>query len=53
MAQNWLTQGRPFCGVIFGHLMQVSIGQCVKDLEVIAKATDPKDWIGGLIRLPL
>jgi hypothetical protein len=53
MAQDWLAQGRPFRGVIFGHLMQVSIGQCVRDLEIIAKATDLDDWVSGLVRLPL
>ena len=53
MAQNWQSQGRPFCGLIFGHLMQVSIGQCVKDLELIAKATDPADWVSAVLRLPL
>jgi hypothetical protein len=53
MAPNWLSQERPFCGVIFGHLLQVSIGQCVKDLEIIAKGTDSRDWLNALIRLPL
>lgn len=53
MAQGWQGQGRSFCGLIFGHLMQVSIGQCVKDLELIAKATDPQDWSSTVIRLPL
>jgi hypothetical protein len=53
LAQDWQAQGRPFCGLIFGHLMQVSIGQCVKDLEVIAKATDPQDWVSAVLRLPL
>ena len=36
MAEDWQRQGRPFCGPIFGHLLQVSIGQCVKDLELLA-----------------
>ena len=53
MAQNWQSQGRPFCGLVFGHLMQVSIGQCVKDLELIAKATDREDWVSAILRLPL
>src|SRR6476660_4071834 len=53
MAQNWQSQGRPFCGMVFGHLMQVSIGQCVKDLELIAKATDRQDWVSAILRLPL
>ena len=53
MIKKWQSQGRPFCGMIFGHLMQVSIGQCVKDLEVTAKATDSHDWVSSIIRLPL
>lgn len=53
MAEDWQRQGRPFCGLIFGHLMQVSIGRCVRDLELIAKATDPQDWANATLRLPL
>lgn len=53
MAENWQRLGRPFCGLIFAHLMQVSIGQCVHDLEIIAKATDPRDWVSAVVRLPL
>jgi hypothetical protein len=32
MAEDWQRRGRPFCGLIFVHPMQVSIGQCVRDL---------------------
>jgi hypothetical protein len=53
MAENWQRLGRPFCGLIFAHPMQVSIGQCVRDLELIAKATDPQDWKSAVVRLPL
>ena len=53
MAENWQAQGVPFFGLIFAHPMQVSIGQCVKDLEIIAKATDLKDWVSEILRLPL
>jgi hypothetical protein len=53
MAEEWQRQGKPFCGLIFAHQMQVSIGQCVRDLEIIAKATDPHDWNSQIIRLPL
>ena len=53
MAEKWQSEGRPFGGVIFGHLMHVSIGRCVKDLELIAKATEPSDWVSTDIRLPL
>jgi hypothetical protein len=53
LAEDWQRQGKPFCGLIFAHQMQVSIGQCVRDLEIIAKATDPRDWVSQIIRLPL
>jgi|SRR5580765_2240903 len=53
LAEEWQRQNKPFCGLIFGHLLQVSIGRCVKDLELLAKATDPNDWISTVIRLPL
>ena len=53
MAESWQAQGRPFCGLVFAHQMRVSIGQCVRDLELIAKATDPPDWSSAVIRLPL
>jgi hypothetical protein len=53
MAEERQRQSQSFCGLIFGHLMQVTIGQCVRDLEIIAKATDPEDWVSGVVRLPL
>lgn len=53
MAEDWQRRGRPFLGVIFGHLMQVSIGRLVTDLELIAQATDPQDWGNVIVRLPL
>jgi hypothetical protein len=53
MAEKWQRLGRPFCGLIFAHPMQVSIGKCVHDLEVNAKATDPQDWANDVVRLPL
>ena len=31
------------------HLLQASIGQCVRDFELIAKATDPDDWVRAVI----
>ncbi len=53
MTENWQRQGQTFCGLIFAHPMQVTIGQCVRDLELITGATDPQDWVSAMIRLPL
>jgi hypothetical protein len=45
--------GGTFAGVIYAHQLHVTIGQCVADLELIAKASDPSDWINRVEHLPL
>jgi predicted nuclease of predicted toxin-antitoxin system len=42
-----------FSGVIYAHQLQVSIGVCVKDLELIAQVGDPKDMVNQIQFLPL
>lgn len=45
--------GIRFYGVIFAHQLRVSIGQCIDDLETIAKAAEPEDVINQIVFLPL
>ena len=52
-AEDWQRKARPFAGLVFGHQLHGSIGQYVRDLELIAKATDPEEWIGRVEKLPL
>ncbi len=52
LAEDWQRQGRPFAGLLFGHQLGGTIGQFVKDLELIAKASEPGDWAGVVDRLP-
>ena len=42
-----------FSGVIFAHPTQISIGECVRDLETIAKAGSPEDLSDQIVYLPL
>jgi predicted nuclease of predicted toxin-antitoxin system len=35
--------GQHFAGVISAHQLKVSIGQCVEELELIAKVYEPED----------
>ncbi len=35
--------GEAFTGVIYAHQLRVSIGQCIRDLELVAKAGEPED----------
>lgn len=53
LAENWQRAGRPFSGLIFGHQLHGTIGQYVRDLELIAKATDFTDWQSQVEQLPL
>jgi hypothetical protein len=45
--------GQMFAGVVYGHQLDVTIGQCVEGLELIAKATEPEEWTNRTAWLPL
>jgi len=51
-AQRQLSN-RPFSGLVYAHQLRVSIGGCVEDLELIAKTTNPEEWVGKVTFLPL
>jgi hypothetical protein len=36
-------RGRAFAGVVYAHQLQVTIGRCIDDLELIATAAEPMD----------
>ncbi|MBI3947074.1 MAG: DUF5615 family PIN-like protein [Armatimonadetes bacterium] len=39
---------QPFCGIVFAHQQLVTIGQCIADLELIAKAGHPGEFARSL-----
>lgn len=39
--------------VIFAHPTQISVGECIRDLEVIAKAGELEDLRNQVLYLPL
>ncbi len=45
--------GRSFAGIVYAHQIEVAIGRCLNDLEIIAKASDPDDLANRVIYLPL
>ena len=45
--------GVPFAGVIYVHQLDISIGSCIHDLEIIAKAGQPEDVMNRVQFLPL
>lgn len=52
-AKHRQSAGTPFGGVIYAHQLRVTIGVCVRDLELIAKAADLVDLANRVEFLPL
>jgi hypothetical protein len=52
LAETWQVIGKQFTGLIFGHQLGGTIGQFVKDLELIAKASEPDEWLHSVEYIP-
>jgi len=49
----YLESGIKFSGIVYAHQQLASIGDCVRDLEFIAKACDLSDCMNRIEYLPL
>jgi predicted nuclease of predicted toxin-antitoxin system len=45
--------GVPFAGVVYAHQLRVTIGQCVRDLEIIGRCGEAADMVNRVEHLPL
>jgi hypothetical protein len=45
--------GIDFAGVIYAHQKGISIGDCIDQLELVAKACEPEELRGRVLFLPL
>ena len=46
-------RGELFSGIVYAHQLNVTIGECVADLEIIAKNSEPHEWVARAQHLPL
>jgi hypothetical protein len=53
LAELWQAEARPFAGLAFAHQLHATIGQLVRDRELIAHGTDPHEWVSQIVYLPL
>ena len=53
IANEWLRSGRDFVGLVYAHQLSITIGQAIRDLELIAQALDPEDLHNRIEFLPL
>ena len=51
-AQSWQAQSRPFAGLVFAHPLTITIGQLVRDLEILALASLDGECDNQVFRLP-
>ena len=47
-----LRQEIGFCGIVYGRQIDLTIGQFVESLSLIATATDAKEWQGQIAYIP-
>lgn len=52
LADEWLANGRDFAGLIYAHQLGITIGQAIRDLELIAKLMEPTDMKNRIEFLP-
>lgn len=48
-----LQGGIEFGGIVYAHQLLVQIGDCVRDLEIIAKLGEPEEFLNRVQFLPL
>lgn len=53
IAADHQRSGQDFSGIIYAHLLRVSTGKCVVDLDLIAKCYEPADMANRVEHLPL
>lgn len=52
MAEEWQRQEKPFAGLLFGNQLGVTVGVYVKDLALIALASETSEWANVVQHLP-
>ena len=53
IADRWLQTNREFAGLVYAHQLEITIGQAVRDLTLLAQVLDPEDMKNHIEFLPL
>jgi len=53
IASRWAKGGHDFAGIVFGHQLEVTIGQAISFLELIAVCMEPAEMRNRVEYLPL
>ena len=52
IASGWLPGKRDFAGVVFAQALRITIGQAIRDLELIARVLEPGDMRNRIEFIP-
>ncbi len=52
-AARRLESNRKFAGVVYAAQLNVTIGRCVRDLELICQVSEAEEWLNRVEFLPL
>jgi len=53
LAADWQRTGREFVGIIYAHQLQITIGQAIRELEMVCRVLAPDEIKNRVVRLPL
>lgn len=53
IANQYHTENKAFSGLIYAHPLQISIGECIRDVELIAKLGELEELQNTITFLPL
>jgi hypothetical protein len=53
ISNDYFQAGKGFTGIVYAHQQLASIGDCVRDLEVIAQVCEMSDFVNYVQYLPL
>lgn len=52
IAHRWMAEGREFAGLAYAHQHRITLGEAVRDLELLALAGSPEDLRNHVEFLP-
>jgi hypothetical protein len=44
-ARRWQQTGENFAGLIYAHQLGITVSECIADLDLIAQASEPHEWL--------
>lgn len=53
IGHRWQRSGREFAGIVYAHQLRVTIGQAIRDLELVAQVMSPDEMKNRIEFLPL